>query len=265
MRYLVGLFAIFLVVLGFTVPASATILTFEIRAGVGHGYPVPNTYGDNVTSTNSSAYWYKKGNAWTPHVDLTYAPLANNNKVAWRDNNAFAGWKDTDGASMPYGDIGQTSTYTFKPTAGVSVAINSWLLGNLTDGTTVINWAIYKNYINPVNLLDSGSKTVSSNAVYTITPNMQPYGGTVILAFTNGGGVFWDRVIDDINFDEFKVGDFNNDNIVDGTDYFIWMTHYPMASGAVPADGDADQDGDVDDLDFLLWQYRYYENFKEQR
>lgn len=43
--------------------------------------------------------------------------------------------------------------------------------------------------------------------------------------------------------------DFNDDNMVDGTDLGIWETAY-----GVNASGDADGDGDSDGSDFLIWQ-----------
>ncbi len=56
------------------------------------------------------------------------------------------------------------------------------------------------------------------------------------------------------------AGDFDADNDVDGIDFGLWQTGYPMASGATLSDGDADADGDVDGIDFGLWQENYPTN-----
>lgn len=275
MRSLVGLFTIFMVVLGFAVPASATILTFYDYYG-SHGGSMPDDYGDNVTTTTNGyngRYGYERGNGWTPNVGLTYDPESSINKVAWRDNSTYAGWKDTDGASMPYAPVGQTVTYTFTPAEGYSVDINSWLMGDLGgtgDGDSIIYWSIYGGSVDAANLLAAGTNTFAQESpdvatTEVITPNIAPYPGTLILAITSGGGDFWDRVIDDINFDEraIRIGDFDGDDKCDGSDYFVWMTNYPMASGAAAANGDADNDGDVDETDFLIWQYKYPTNYED--
>lgn len=49
-------------------------------------------------------------------------------------------------------------------------------------------------------------------------------------------------------------GDFDNDNDVDGADFVIWQTNFPLVTGATLATGDADGDGDVDGADFGAWQ-----------
>ena len=52
-------------------------------------------------------------------------------------------------------------------------------------------------------------------------------------------------------------GDFNQDCKVDGSDYVIWQTNFPTASGATLATGDADGDGDVDGADYVVWQTNF--------
>jgi hypothetical protein len=53
------------------------------------------------------------------------------------------------------------------------------------------------------------------------------------------------------------AGDFDFDGDVDGADFCIWQTNFPMASGATQATGDADGDGDVDGADFVVWQTNF--------
>ncbi|MFV2069957.1 MAG: dockerin type I domain-containing protein, partial [Pirellulales bacterium] len=48
--------------------------------------------------------------------------------------------------------------------------------------------------------------------------------------------------------------DFNGDGIVDIQDLLIWRASFPIASGALGSEGDADGDGDVDGIDFMIWQ-----------
>jgi hypothetical protein len=53
------------------------------------------------------------------------------------------------------------------------------------------------------------------------------------------------------------AGDFDVDGDVDGEDFAVWQTNFPMAGGATLADGDADGDGDVDGADFVVWQTNF--------
>ncbi|MCC7085538.1 MAG: hypothetical protein IT427_11080 [Pirellulales bacterium] len=52
-------------------------------------------------------------------------------------------------------------------------------------------------------------------------------------------------------------GDFDFDGDVDGADFAVWQTHFPIASGATITEGDADRDGDVDGADFTVWQTNF--------
>ena len=56
------------------------------------------------------------------------------------------------------------------------------------------------------------------------------------------------------------VGDFNNDDFINGGDLTIWQMHYGMATGASHNSGDADTDGDVDGSDFLFWQTQFLDH-----
>ena len=62
---------------------------------------------------------------------------------------------------------------------------------------------------------------------------------------------------------EFEVaplpGDFDGDGDVDGADFGIWQSEYPISSGP-PYASDADGDGDVDGVDFGIWQANYPTN-----
>jgi hypothetical protein len=55
----------------------------------------------------------------------------------------------------------------------------------------------------------------------------------------------------------YVAGDFDGDGDVDGADFVVWQTNFPLASGATFAQGDADGDGDVDGADFVVWQTNF--------
>jgi hypothetical protein len=55
----------------------------------------------------------------------------------------------------------------------------------------------------------------------------------------------------------YAAGDFDGDGDVDGADFVVWQTNFPLAAGATLANGDADGDGDVDGADFVVWQTNF--------
>jgi hypothetical protein len=52
-------------------------------------------------------------------------------------------------------------------------------------------------------------------------------------------------------------GDFDSDGDVDGADFVIWQTNFPLPSGGTLAMGDSNADGDVDGGDFAVWQTHF--------
>ena len=54
-----------------------------------------------------------------------------------------------------------------------------------------------------------------------------------------------------------KSGDANNDNIVDGLDYVLWLNHYGKPTEKRESDGDFNFDGTVDGLDYVIWLNNY--------
>jgi hypothetical protein len=53
---------------------------------------------------------------------------------------------------------------------------------------------------------------------------------------------------------DFNGGDFDEDLDSDGTDFLLWQRGYGIATGATPADGDANGDGAVDGRDRAYWE-----------
>jgi len=51
--------------------------------------------------------------------------------------------------------------------------------------------------------------------------------------------------------------DFNNDGIVDGSDFLAWQRGFGILGGATSADGDANADGNVDSQDLAIWQTQF--------
>lgn len=71
--------------------------------------------------------------------------------------------------------------------------------------------------------------------------------------YSNGAVVYH---VDNVRlFTPSLVGDFDNNNVVDGADLADrWKPGYGQTGQTDDSNGDADADGDVDGADFLLWQ-----------
>lgn len=54
-----------------------------------------------------------------------------------------------------------------------------------------------------------------------------------------------------------KPGDANNDNIVDGIDYVVWLLNYNKNTTQGPKEGDFDRNGIVDGLDYVTWRNNF--------
>ncbi len=55
-------------------------------------------------------------------------------------------------------------------------------------------------------------------------------------------------------FVPYHAADFNEDGLVNQSDYDIWRAHYGKASGVTKADGDANSDGLVNAADYTVWR-----------
>ncbi len=54
-----------------------------------------------------------------------------------------------------------------------------------------------------------------------------------------------------------KLGDANNDGVVDGVDYVIWLNHYNETISGGASVGDFNTDGKVDGIDYVIWLNNY--------
>jgi hypothetical protein len=75
-----------------------------------------------------------------------------------------------------------------------------------------------------------------------------------IVVMASGGGSAHSALL---TYPPSLPGDFDADGDVDGADFIIWQTNFPLANGAGPANGDGDGDRDVDGADFVAWQANF--------
>ncbi len=110
--------------------ANATVLTFDI--GNADNVPLPQDYGDQVTSTTMGSYSYGVAGGFTPNVNVTYFDADGNDLTRWTTGynelvNVIE--NEIDGA------VGYGITFTADP--GFEVSLASLDMGNWGAAITV--------------------------------------------------------------------------------------------------------------------------------
>lgn len=106
----------------------------------------------------------------------------------------------------------------------------------------------------------SGNPFWNSSRSWKIVDTAGDNASSTFATISNGsfsGGTFTTSIVSGdvyLNYSVGLSGDFDGDGDVDGADFVVWQTNFPMASGASPGTGDADGDEDVDGADFAAWQ-----------
>jgi hypothetical protein len=192
--------------------AEATVLQFEMTPYPGDtivAYEGPfASYGDNVTATNmpgpgGRTYHYGMGNAFTPNitVDYTSSPGPNSDHSAFGAQN---GWSDPVDY-LRYAD-GSTYWFTFTPTGGHGVDINSFAI-DLYAGVGQIDWNLRQDTTTGT-IFASGTETGLTQAGPDRIVNIAngAYYGTTILEVTISGTNTGGNIgLDDLNFDQLVL------------------------------------------------------------
>lgn len=118
--------------------ASASVLTFTV-AGLANGRPLPNDYGDRITSATMGSYSYGLIGGITPNVVAEYRGASLQPHVNWR----YAGFNDLLG--VIYNEFDLAPWYRVHLTAdpGYLTTIESFDVGNRGGEITVPNITIY--------------------------------------------------------------------------------------------------------------------------
>jgi hypothetical protein len=181
--------------------ASATILTFS-DLGLVNFDPIPQSYGDNVISTNDGVGSYLEGNGFTPNVVTSYRTL---NGLG--DSSVFEShieyWDVDYGDLVDVGYPGEDGKYgevTFTAEPGFAVILNSFDLGGWPK-TDIFEQRL-RIYDGDFNLLqDFGAVTVEGDNGHTSIDNLAFASNVIRIQWGND----WDVGIDNINFDQRAI------------------------------------------------------------
>lgn len=189
-------FSVFSLVVGSTLPANATVMTFN-DLGLDNYDDIPGTYGDNVTSTNDGVGSYLEGNGFTPNISVEYQTIDPENGTTLANNLDY--WSDNYGnledVAYPVND-GYLGEISLIPENGYSVQLNSFDLGG---------WYQETKQDQTIRVLDSNSNLIADYSPFdvtgdghnTLTPNIVS-DEQIKIQF----GPSWDTGIDNINFDQ---------------------------------------------------------------
>jgi formylglycine-generating enzyme required for sulfatase activity len=135
----------------------------------------------------------------------------------------------------------------------LSAGNTSMLAGSVSDdglpnppGVCTASW----------NMISGPAAVTFANPSAAITTATFYVSGTYVLQLTANDSQL--NASSKVTVSVLAPGDFNGDGKVDGVDFLIWQSHYPMSSGATCDHGDANGDGKVDGVDFLIWQANYH-------
>jgi len=200
-----------LVLASVTAPAGATVLLFE-NVGLPmaqelRGLQSVKNYGDNVTAVSTAGFAnsFAQGNGWTPNIVLDFSAGPDLKTVSsWRDK-----WGGSDGANyLLDGDRGEPFYYwyTFTPSRGSGVKINSLDLDGEGDHKNKIAWKIYAGS-KVGKVLASGSTGTFFDSKKNVGLGMsKPYFGIVVLELIHTG-TRTSLAVDNLDFDETPKGD----------------------------------------------------------
>jgi len=193
----------------FALPARASILTFDLLDNTNDQRPIPQNYGDNISSAGPDgvAGSYGVGNGFTPDVGLSYAALHASaatpttglryyNDAVWPE----MAWLYTNGAD----DVPSQRIFeiTFTPSGNDGVVVNSFDFKDYTayeTGTHTVDWSLRAGFT----VLLSGSVNIAQDSTASVTTGMvSPHFGVLTLRLHHSVGARDDIALDNVNFDQ---------------------------------------------------------------
>jgi hypothetical protein len=161
--------------------------------------------------------------------------------------NSWQGWNGSGGNS--------TLAFSLQGLAGPAAPLIGW-------GITAVSRTADRTYTLTFTLDDASTFVITAETVATPVGSddtffgyLAPVGRTIVSV--NISTPSSNMALDDMAFilqAPAPSGDFDGDGDVDGADFIVWQTNFPILEEASHDDGDADHDGDVDGADFAVWQ-----------
>jgi hypothetical protein len=204
-----------------------TVLTFETTPTLSLNAPMPQDYGDSVTTSPMLSangqydYLYLEANGWTPTVSVHYgSERPGESPVSFTDAE-WPGvcrlWSPSFRQGLPIGDnvpgampAGFEYHVTFTPAPGTNrgVILNSFVLDDKLGYTDFIGhqvqWRVARG-TSSGEILASGTATVAigeNHLVQTGLTGSEPVNEPVVLVLRRMSGIEDDLALDDVDFDE---------------------------------------------------------------
>jgi hypothetical protein len=170
-------------------PASATVLTFD--TGLGNGVPMPQTYGDQVTSITSGAFSYGAAGGFTPNIAVEYtSPDTPTDLNFWT-----TGYSDLVNVLENEPDGENSFTVRFTADSGFLVRLDGFDLGNFGSQVTLTGFRV---------------EDALGNSLFSVSNLVVPASTQPHLDFDFAGGLFASQI--NLIVDTTGLGG-NSDNI----------------------------------------------------
>ena len=139
----------------------------------------------------------------------------------------------------------------------ISNANHTWK--NVADGVSITSQTsnISLSGFSPNRTLTIEWWNTSTGQISNTTTQSTDAAGVLTLAVNNLSADLAVKIKNLNSQPTVSPGDANNDGLIDGLDYVIWINHYGDAATLGPAQGDFNNDHVVDGVDYIIWLNNY--------
>jgi hypothetical protein len=152
---------------------------------------------------------------------------------------------------------GNTTTTVSALKIDLSTTIANGDIADLVDATNATVNAVTNTNKPKIDINNAGTMTGGTYLIMNYGAASTTIGNLVLGSVPSG---FIAKLVNDSGLHTLSVqvefqGDFNNDNVVDASDYVIWRKN--NGTGTTYAQGDANNDGAVNSADYDIWRAKF--------